>query len=428
MAPSSTATDADLAFDGSDHALYNPRVILLSLILGPIIVAAVNPAGTRAFLFTVIFFIRVPFLLLFGILRLILLPFVNFPAFFIPQFSRWLTGPPPWSPFKPLVQVQSSLQSSLDCHWERILDMWSSLRLSRAAQEERPRLPLPKSATKMESSDAKRIAEEISESWGQHVESFVVNRVSHTISVFQSEEPSQEFQLPLYHKGMPIIPHCLPKLTPTPAFAWFTNLTNESITTHLGQAHLDALFGYFPGLVAADLFRDKIVYLYITESQYNKVLDRRMPAESSCFTAWGATFVLLQFIRRLPLPRQPPAIPDDAHLELTPRSKVWNVVGDISTVGTCLQDERSKAENTTKHITVSGHSFAARRYLRLNGSTMCNIMLSIIVVAALSFDHFQPRFWDEGILIHYLMVKFVFITFERKQTGFFKTIWHRNTA
>jgi len=425
MAPRSTATDADLGFKGSDHGLHNPRVILLPLILTPILLAIVNPASTKAFVFTVI---RVPFLLLFRILHLILLPFLNFPAFFIPPFSRWLTGPHLWFPFRLLAQVLTSLQSSLDCHWERVLDMWSSLRLSRAPQEEGARLPPPKSATKMKSSDAKRIAKDISESWGQHVESFVVNRISHTVSVFLSEESSPDLQLPHYHEGLPIIPHCLPKLTPTPAWAPFASLTNESITTHLGQAHLDALFGFFPGLVTADLFRDKIVYLHITESEFNEVLYRRMPAASTCFTAWGATFILLQFVWRFPRPRQPSAIPHDAPLELNPGSYVRNAVGAISTVGTYLQDERSKAENTAKHITVSGHSFVARRYLRLDGSTMCNIMLSIIVVAALSFDRFQPRLWDEGILIQYLMVKLVFITFEGKRTGFFRTIWHRNTV
>jgi hypothetical protein len=393
-------------------------VVFIPVLLAPAVLLAANPAGARVLFGTIAFLLRLLFRLFGVILKFM---FVDIPLCFLPalhQIFDYTVQPA----LHFVSHIATGARVSLQGYYQSFDDMWGA---SLFADNEPPaRLPSPKKSTPMKSADAKRLGKKIAAThWGKKVDSFIVNRLSHTISVFTSLDQSQSLDLPLIYGGLPIVPHCIEKPAPADPLSVLEKVTNETITTALEPAHVSALFAVFPNSVAADLFLDRFIYLYFDQSDYRYITEKRI--HSGCFVAWGATFIIMQVGPRIERRRRALPVSHGAVQDLNPGMDVLNFAGEPSTLGTFLQGAQSESRSTATHITVSAHSFVKRRYLEFDGSLISCVVVSCIVTAVYVLSELCPTLWhtlDSSIWTNYLTIKLMCMVCEAQWTGLWRKL------
>jgi hypothetical protein len=194
----------------------------------------------------------------------------------------------------------------------------------------------------------------------------VVNKASNTISVFDVNEifPDETLDygdIPLLFEGLPVLPHSYHRRQPHLKPQQLN--TSPAIADGLSGDNLRALNQFIPGIVHIDYYLDRQVLVKLGSEAFDEAVKK---LHGVSFYAWNCVFIIVLFAEREAIPYV-----QDQMAEVVPEmsvsgSKVYNDMGEFSTVGVLLHPSPPKfapAELPVQYLTVSAHSFMKKKDL-----------------------------------------------------------------
>jgi hypothetical protein len=267
-------------------------------------------------------------------------------------------------------------------------------------------LPAPRrlaSSTSSQIPNATR-ATPISEKLKQQISSSVVNaewsrgrRVivnDDSISLFNAKDDmeisssyetgSRSDYIPLRYLGLPVIPHHHAYFDPIDLPVLFTTSSTNSTPDHVGFSNqqIREMRDYFPGIQAIDYYIDGQVVVGLSQAFYGSAVEK---VGYPFFKAWKYICVLVVIEGSNGDNTEDL---DDLERSITPLSagsKVWNLAGEYSTMGTFLHPDPSSASSSSlsvKYCSVSAHSFIRKIELGFFINPLSFAAMSLIVYLA----------------------------------------------
>jgi hypothetical protein len=250
----------------------------------------------------------------------------------------------------------------------------------------------------------------------------VVNKASNTISVFDINkifpyETLDAGDIPLFFEGLPVLPHCYnrqqqPHLRPQQLE------TSTAIADGLSGDNLRALNEFIPGILHIDYYLDRQVLVKLGSEAFDEAVKK---LHGICFSAWNCVFIIVLFAEREAVPYVQDQIEEGVSQMLVSGSKVYNDMGEFSTVGVLLHPSPPKFAQTelpVQYLTVSAHSFMKKK--NLSFPHWRSMLLGITVSCLARVPMLEPPFSDE--LINQLLLVRTAITLHSLMYGKFGRI------